>query len=78
LNTSHQRIARAVEMSSFSILRRQEELKGFRERSRKATRFFRSGQVGEGERALPRSLVDSLCSVHADQMARFGYGPPNL
>jgi len=68
------RIRRAVEFSTFGELRRQEQKRGFRERSAKSTEFFRAGEVGQGQRLLPPALVDSLHAQHHEQMARFGYG----
>lgn len=73
LPVAPERIAQAMERSSFSILREQELRKGFRERSRKSDRFFHSGQVGRGARLLTPSLVGLLCDSHREQMVRFGY-----
>jgi sulfotransferase family protein len=75
LQVTAARIAHAIEHSSFSVLREQELRKGFRERSRKSDSFFDSGQVGRGALVLAPSLIESLQTRHAEQMARFGYGP---
>jgi hypothetical protein len=40
------RLRRAIELSSFKALRKQEEEHGFRERSTAQERFFRRGQSG--------------------------------
>ena len=73
LQVTAARTAQAIEHSSFAVLRAQEVRKGFRERSRKSDSFFDHGQVGRGAQVLPPSLVESLRSSHAEQMARFGY-----
>jgi len=76
LRAPSDRIARAIEHSSFSVLEEQERRRGFRERSRKSDRFFHSGQVGRGKEVLPPALIKSLWVTHREQMDRFGYIPP--
>jgi Sulfotransferase domain len=73
LRVGPDRVAHAVERSSFAVLTEQEQRSGFRERSRKSDRFFDSGQVGRGRQILTSSLAESLCASHREQMARFGY-----
>ena len=73
LQVAPERLAQAIERSSFAILREQELRKGFRERSRKSHTFFHSGKVGRGTQLLAPSLAESLCLNHREQMARFGY-----
>jgi len=70
-----ERIARAVDFSAFAVLQQQEQSRGFRERSARSAHFFRAGEVGQGRRLLSAPLVDSLVSLHREQMARFGYWP---
>ncbi len=69
------RLARAVELSSFKALRQQEDLHGFRERSTAQQRFFREGRAGGWREKLTRAQVESLVAVHEVQMRRFGYWP---
>ena len=69
-------IRRAVEFSSFAVLQQQEARHGFRERSLKSAEFFRAGEAGQGQRLLPADLIESLVARHQEQMARFGYWPP--
>ena len=78
LRVGPERIAHAVERSSFAVLQQQEASRGFRERSRKSDRFFRSGEVGQGERVLTPELIEALCATHHEQMQQFGYGPTAL
>lgn len=69
------RLERAVEFSSFGELRRQEDKAGFRERSRHAERFFRSGEAGQWAEKLPEKLVERISTEHGTVMKRFGYLP---
>lgn len=75
LRVTPDRIARAIDHSSFAVLEDQERRKGFRERSKKSNRFFDSGRVGRGKEILPPALVEELAITHREQMERFGYGP---
>jgi hypothetical protein len=73
LPATAERIAGAIERSSFAVLQEQETRRGFRERSKKSERFFRAGEVGQGRRLLPARLIDELCAMHREAMVRFGY-----
>lgn len=73
LQVAPERVAHAIEHSSFAVLREQERRGGFRERSRKSGSFFDSGQVGRGRQILTSALAESLFTSHHEQMARFGY-----
>ncbi len=75
LDVGSDRLARAVERSRFGVLQQQEARHGFRERSRKADRFFRAGEVGQGSRRLTPDLIDALCAANRESMMRFGYWP---
>jgi hypothetical protein len=66
-------LRRAIHNSRFDELARQEETGGFRERSKKADRFFRSGRAGDWREALDADQVDRIVHAHADTMRRFGY-----
>ncbi len=75
LPISADRIARAVAHSSFAVVKQQEVRRGFVERSRKSDQFFRAGQVGQGRKLLTAEMIEALCTMHREQMARFGYWP---
>ena len=75
LNPPRDRIERAVQASSFDSLRKQEDEKGFRERSYKAEKFFRVGKSGQWRTALSKAQIDRVVESHKEQMARFGYWP---
>ena len=70
-----QQLSRAVEQSSFAVLRQQEEEKGFRERSPKAEKFFRVGRAGQWREVLTTQQIDRIVEAHGEQMQRFGYLP---
>jgi len=71
-NLSEQ-IASAVAQSRFDKLREQEEISGFRERPEKATKFFRSGRVGEGTERLNADLLQKMVEANRQLMQELGY-----
>lgn len=75
LRPTPDRLMRAIQNSSFNKLRSQEDQTGFRERPEKAERFFRIGTADQWKDVLTPSQVDSIVSVHQEQMKRFGYLP---
>lgn len=66
---------RAVESSSFEALRKQEDEKGFREKSEKAERFFRAGKAEQWKGTLSDRQIKQILRDHGAVMARFGYIP---
>lgn len=68
------RLERAVRHASFKTLADLEEKDGFAECSPHATRFFRSGQVGEGASRLSKRQQKLLKRDHGAVMEKFGYG----
>ncbi|WP_158611010.1 sulfotransferase domain-containing protein [Aurantiacibacter spongiae] len=68
-----QRIAAAVERSSFEILRTREDRVGFSERPEKARRFFRSGRAGDGLAMLSERQRNAIWDVNGDVMEELGY-----
>ncbi len=66
-------IQRAIEQSSFEKLAAQEQENGFRERSVKAERFFRSGKAGIWRDTLSAEQADQIMQDHHQVMRRFGY-----
>jgi hypothetical protein len=68
------RLAKAIEMSSFEALRGQEQAEGFREGVNEQP-FFRSGKAGVWQSELTPGQVDRMVRQHHDQMEKFGYLP---
>ena len=68
-----ERLARAIEFSSFDQLRGQEAAHGFAEKSRHAERFFRAGTAGQWRDTLAPDIVARICDKHGKVMQRFGY-----
>lgn len=68
-------VDKAIELSSFKNLKKQEEEKGFREKPKHAKQFFRSGKSGEWRETLTQDQIKQIVHDHRKQMARFGYLP---
>ena len=67
------RVRRAVKNCEISKLRKQEEVNGFGETSKKADKFFGKGIVGEGVSVLTREQQDILEEHCKPMMIEFGY-----
>ena len=63
----------AIDLSSFDKLQKQEEESGFREKPKKAERFFRKWQPDQWKTELTKAQIDRITSDHREQMQRFGY-----
>jgi hypothetical protein len=70
-----ERLKRAIKFSDFRTMRKLEQEHGFRERSDKAKRFFRSGKTGQWRGKLSPEQIARVVETHREQMARFGYVP---
>ncbi|MBL8706603.1 MAG: sulfotransferase domain-containing protein [Rhodospirillales bacterium] len=70
-----ERLERAIKFSSFEMLRKMEDEKGFKERSDNAERFFREGRKEQWREKLSPAQVQKLVDAHREQMARFNYVP---
>jgi len=68
-----ERVARAVQFSSFGELRKQEEATGFVERSPNSDRFFHSGGSGQWREELVPEAVERISADHAAVMREYGY-----
>jgi hypothetical protein len=68
-------IAKALRLSSFTVLREQERRHGFREKPDVADRFFREGTAGQWRRRLTPAQIAAIVAEHRDEMARFSYVP---
>lgn len=73
LRISDADIERAVALTDFDRLKREEETYGFSERFRPDTSFFRRAEPGEGRTLLDRDLRTAIERAHGTVMARLGY-----
>jgi aryl sulfotransferase len=70
---SREDIDRAVAHSDFSVLRKQEETVGFRERMSTTAPFFRRGQAGAWRDELTAEQCARIEAAHRQVMMRLGY-----
>jgi hypothetical protein len=78
LNAPRPRIEKAIRLSSFRVLKEQEQRGGFRERPARMEAFFREGKAGQWRKILTPEQVSAIVTAHREQMARFGYVPPGM
>jgi len=72
-NPDAAQLKQAIELSSFEKLKKQEEVKGFNEKPKKAQRFFREGKSGQWQTVLSEEQIRRVINDHGEQMKRFGY-----
>lgn len=77
LEYERKKILKALELSSFEELQRQEKESGFKEKSPSSEMFFRKGEVGSWRDELTEKQVRQVISDHKEVMRRFGYLGPN-
>ena len=75
LDPPKERLLKAIEFSSFKMVRQQEEEKGFIEQSDKSKKFFRVGKYGQWKDVLSKKQVDKIVKCHHQTMKQFGYLP---
>jgi aryl sulfotransferase len=66
-------IQKALEFSSFKVVRQQEEADGFQEKSSASKRFFRKGKIGSWREELTEEQAQRIVCDHWEVMRRFGY-----
>jgi hypothetical protein len=74
LEVARPRLDKAMKLSSFKVLKAQEQRKGFIERPAQADgAFFREGKAGQWKKILTPEQVARIEADHGEQMRRFGY-----
>jgi hypothetical protein len=66
-------IQKAIDLSSFEELQRQEKENGFKEKSSPSKLFFRKGKIGSWKEELSDKQVEQIIKDHGQVMRRFGY-----
>ncbi len=72
------RIEKAIRLSSFRVLKEQEQRGGFRERPAPHGSLLREGKAGQWRKILTPAQVSAIVTAHREQMTRFGYVPPGF
>jgi hypothetical protein len=77
LKYGREEILKALELSSFEELQRQEKENGFKEKGPSSDMFFRKGEVGSWREELTEKQAGQIIHDHREVMRRFGYLGPN-
>lgn len=75
VQTTREKVERAVQHAAFDTARKMEAETGFVERTPAQDHFFRSGRVAEWREVLSDAQVRKIVEAHHPQMARFDYLP---
>ncbi|MDP6705443.1 MAG: sulfotransferase domain-containing protein [Alphaproteobacteria bacterium] len=75
LDAPRPRLRRAIRFAGFDEVKRQERRRGFTEKSRNSSAFFRQGQAGQWREALTPKQIDAVTRAHSAAMERYGYLP---
>jgi hypothetical protein len=73
LNCKNAEIQKALDFCSFERLKKQEEEKGFYEKSAHSPSFFRKGIAGDWRNVLTPEEVKKIVGAHGEVMEKFGY-----
>ena len=73
LDFSPERIAKALQLSSFKEIQRQEQEQGFREKAPSCGSFFYKGETGYWRDVLSGDQEQAIVNAHGEVMKRFGY-----
>ena len=73
LEYGREEILKALELSSFEELQRQEKEDSFKEKSPSSDMFFRKGEVGLWREELTEKQIKHVINDHREVMRRFGY-----
>lgn len=70
---NRKQLQRAIDLSSFDKLQKQEAAEGFREKPKGAEKFFRKGEPDQWKTGLSQSQINRIIATHGEQMKRFSY-----
>jgi len=73
LDTDNDKIEEAIRLSSLENLQKQEQEKGFREKTPKSASFFRKGQPGEWKNVLSNEQIKQIRNKFAATMNKYDY-----
>jgi hypothetical protein len=74
-STGNPRLEKAIQLSSFRVLKEQEKRHGFIERAKLSKTVFREGRAGQWRTLLSREQVQRIVADHREQMEHFAYVP---
>lgn len=75
MNPSDKQLKLAIERSSFSRAREQEQTRGYKVEKASGGQFFRRGEVGSWRDELSFEQAERVVAAHEPAMRRFGYWP---
>ncbi len=73
INKTNKEINEAIQKSDFSVLSKQEQESGFKEKMIKSTSFFRKGKIGDWRNHLNDEMMKEIIEKHQEVMVSFGY-----
>jgi hypothetical protein len=75
LDFNDDRLKRAIDNSSFNIVKKQEKEHGFKEKSKKSDEFFTNGKINVYKDKLSTEQINKILNDHYDVMKKFNYLP---
>jgi hypothetical protein len=73
IEVDEDKLKQAIKFSNFEVLKNQEDNAGFKERSHKATSFFRKGEIGSYRDELNSKQIEKITKYHQKMMLKYGY-----
>lgn len=68
-----EQIKQALALTAFDKLRKEEESKGFKEKSSHAKFFFNKGEINYGKSLLTEEQIETIKTANEEMMQHFGY-----
>jgi hypothetical protein len=78
MTPTEEELDRALEMTRFDRLQKDEAETGFNEKPRDTAAFFREGRVGQWRERLTQDQITRIVRTHRPLMKRFGYLPEDM